>query len=52
MVAEVLKLLPQEPAWLLGLHDPIVSRSLAMIHAEPGGDWSVDSLAQLALSSS
>lgn len=44
---------PQEPSWLTGLRDPIISRALALIHAQPGGDWSVYHLAQsVALSPS
>lgn len=35
----------QDPSWLTGLRDPIISRALAKIHAQPGHDWSVDSLA-------
>ncbi len=40
------RLQPQDPSWLTGLRDPIVSQALAKIHAQPGDDWSVDSLAQ------
>ncbi|ABW32169.1 AraC family transcriptional regulator [Acaryochloris marina] len=40
------RLHPQDPSWLTGLRDPIISRALAKIHAQPGHDWSVDSLAQ------
>ncbi|PZD74640.1 RCS-specific HTH-type transcriptional activator RclR [Acaryochloris thomasi RCC1774] len=47
------RLQPQEPSWLKGVRDPIISRALALIHAQPGGDWSVDTLAQqVALSPS
>lgn len=40
------KLQPQESGWLTGLQDPVISRVLAMVHAQPGDDWSVDTLAQ------
>ncbi|MEM9087903.1 MAG: AraC family transcriptional regulator [Cyanobacteria bacterium P01_F01_bin.53] len=47
------KVEPQEASWLTGLRDPIVSRALALIHAQPGYAWSVDALAQhVALSPS
>ncbi len=43
----------QESNWLTGLRDPIVGRTLALIHAEPGHDWSIERLAQaVALSPS
>ena len=42
-----LKSLPsQSTGWLTGLRDPVVSRALAMIHAQPGYDWTVSSLAE------
>lgn len=37
---------PQDASWFIGLQDPIVSRALAMVHAQPGHHWSVDLLAQ------
>ena len=40
------RLEPQEPSWLRGLRDPIISRALALIHAKPERDWSVNSLAR------
>ena len=33
------------PGWLAGLRDPHVSRCLALMHAEPARDWTVDALA-------
>ena len=36
----------QEASWFIGLQDPIVSRALSMVHAQPGHHWSVDLLAQ------
>lgn len=36
----------QDANWLTGLQDPIVSQVLAMIHAQPGHEWSVDTLAR------
>ncbi|MBI3651601.1 MAG: AraC family transcriptional regulator [Acidobacteria bacterium] len=39
--------LPREAAgWLSGIKDPIVGRAIAMIHAQPGDEWSVNRLAQ------
>lgn len=40
------RLEPQEPSWLMGLRDPIISQALALVHAKPGQDWSVNSLAR------
>jgi AraC-like DNA-binding protein len=34
------------PGWLAGLRDPHVSRCLALMHAEPARNWTVDELAQ------
>lgn len=34
------------PGWLAGLRDPHVSRCLALMHAEPARNWTVDALAQ------
>lgn len=33
------------PGWLAGLRDPHVSRCLALMHAEPAREWTVDALA-------
>jgi AraC-like DNA-binding protein len=42
-----LKFLPsQSTGWLAGLRDPVVSRALALIHAQPGHDWTVSRLAE------
>lgn len=35
-----------ETGWFKGLKDPTVGRAIAMIHARPGENWSVDRLAQ------
>ncbi|NEQ52224.1 MAG: helix-turn-helix transcriptional regulator [Leptolyngbya sp. SIO3F4] len=37
---------PQDANWLIGLRDPIISRALAMVHAQPGYEWSVNNLAR------
>jgi AraC-like DNA-binding protein len=37
-----------EAGWLAGARDPIVGRSLALMHREPGRAWSVDALAEAA----
>lgn len=36
---------PAQPGWLAGLRDPHVGKCLELMHARPGHDWSVDSLA-------
>lgn len=35
----------QTTGWFRGLKDPVVGRTIAMIHANPGENWSVKSLA-------
>jgi AraC-like DNA-binding protein len=37
-----------EPGWLAGLRDPKVGRALALLHAEPARDWTLDALARAA----
>jgi AraC-like DNA-binding protein len=34
-----------DPSWLRGLGDPLTARTLALLHDEPGRDWTVESLA-------
>jgi AraC-like DNA-binding protein len=36
----------EEPGWLAGLRDPTVGRALALLHAEPARDWTLESLAR------
>jgi len=38
----------ERPGWLSALRDPALGKALASMHAEPGGDWSVASLAGIA----
>ena len=38
----------QERSWLAGLRDPHVSRALALLHAEPAREWTVDDLGREA----
>lgn len=38
----------QECGWLAGLRDPQVGRCLALMHAEPARDWTLETLAQAA----
>lgn len=50
LCAEVIRLhvnrLPQKSiGWLAALKDPIVGRAIEVIHAQPGNNWSVKSLA-------
>jgi AraC-like DNA-binding protein len=33
------------PSWLHGLRDPLTARTLALIHEQPGRNWTVESLA-------
>jgi AraC-like DNA-binding protein len=39
------------PAWASAHKDPVVSRALELIHADPGGPWTLESLAQQSGSS-
>jgi AraC-like DNA-binding protein len=42
-----LEAVPAEAAgWFSGVKDTIVGRAIALIHAQPGADWSVNRLAQ------
>lgn len=34
-----------QTGWLAGLNDPVVGRSLALLHADPARDWSLGALA-------
>ena len=44
---------PIATGWFTGLRDPVVSQALSLIHAQPGHNWSVNTLAQgVALSPS
>ncbi len=36
------------PGWLAGLRDPKVGRALALLHAEPARDWTLEALARAA----
>lgn len=38
----------EEHGWLSGLRDPQVGRALALLHAEPAREWSLDGLARAA----
>lgn len=40
------RLPPDQDGWLAGLRDPLVSKALSVIHAEPANDWNVASLAK------
>jgi AraC-like DNA-binding protein len=35
----------EPPSWLRALHDPVVGRALAELHARPGEPWTITSLA-------
>lgn len=37
-----------QQGWLAGLRDPVVSKALSLMHAEPANDWNVGSLAKCA----
>jgi AraC-like DNA-binding protein len=36
---------PPTPSWLHGLRDPLTARTLALLHEQPGRNWTVESLA-------
>lgn len=38
----------EEGGWLAGLRDPLVGRAIALIHAEPARDWTLEALAAQA----
>jgi AraC family transcriptional regulator, alkane utilization regulator len=40
------RLPPEGRGWLAGVRDPHVGRALALLHGEPGRDWTVDELAR------
>jgi AraC-like DNA-binding protein len=35
----------ENTGWLSGLRDPLVGRALALLHAQPGRDWTLEDLA-------
>ena len=37
---------PDEPSWLTGLRDPLIGRALALLHAAPAGEWTLERLAK------
>jgi AraC-like DNA-binding protein len=37
---------PQDTGWLAGLRDPAVGKALALIHARPSFDWTIEGLAR------
>jgi AraC-like DNA-binding protein len=41
----------KQTGWLAGLRDPLVARALALLHNEPGQDWTLDELAAQAATS-
>jgi len=44
---------PEGKGWLAGVRNPQIGRALALLHADPGRDWTVDELArEVALSRS
>lgn len=36
----------QQRGWIAALRDPLVARALALLHAQPAFDWTVDALAE------
>src|SRR5262249_47744558 len=47
-----LEALPREQTgWLAGLRDPLVARALALLHAAPAQNWTLDELAAQAATS-
>lgn len=55
LLIEALRLHSEErdgdTGWLAAINDPIVSRALALLHAEPARKWTVDALARSAATS-
>ena len=44
---------PEQVGWLAGLRDPYVGKALALLHASPARDWTIEALAkEVALSRS
>jgi AraC-like DNA-binding protein len=41
----------EQTGWLAGLRDPVVARALALLHAAPARDWTLDALAAQAATS-
>jgi AraC-like DNA-binding protein len=39
---------PEETGWLAGMRDPGVGRALALMHAEPGAPWTLQTLGEKA----
>ena len=39
-------LAPEERGWLAGLRDPFVGRAIALLHARPADDWTLEGLAR------
>ena len=37
---------PAQKGWLAGLRDPQIGRALALLHARPAAEWTVDTLAR------
>jgi len=37
---------PQDAGWLAGLRDPAVGKALALIHARPSFNWTIEGLAR------
>ena len=47
VVRRYLAALPSEQTgWLAGLRDPVVGHALTLLHADPGGGWTLDRLAR------
>ncbi len=47
VVRQYLETLPPDQAgWLAGLRDPFVGKTLAMMHANPARDWTIEELAK------
>jgi len=36
---------PEQTGWLAGLRDPAIGKALALLHTEPGRDWTAEGLA-------
>jgi AraC-like DNA-binding protein len=46
LIAAIRAWRPDAPSWLAALHDPVVSRALALLHERPGDAWTLEALAR------
>ena len=44
----LVSLSPDQSSWIAGLRDPVIGRTLALLHGEPGRRWTANELARAA----